>query len=241
MGSIYKRELKSFFRTPGGYIYFAVFFAVSGFLAGFCTLESQTCSTSTYFIFLLYAFVILIPLLTMKSFAEEKRMHTEQLLLTAPVSTSGMVLAKYLSALTVFAGSMAVSLVYLVPVYLFSKDNYGHYNFNLATAAGCFIAVLLVGACFIAIGVFVSSLTENQFVAALGTIGLLLVLLVCSLVNSLIDVYAVRAVISWISIYSRFGNFTYGIFDFASALYYVSVAAVFLFLTVRIYDKRRWA
>ena len=110
------------FRTPSGYIFFAVFFAVSGFLTGFTTLVQQTCSTSNYFIFLMYAFIILIPLLTMKSFSEEKRSRTEQLLLTSPVSTSGVVLAKYLSALTVFAGSMAVSLIYLIPVFANSRD-----------------------------------------------------------------------------------------------------------------------
>jgi len=241
MISIFKREMKNYFTTPGGFIYMAVFFAVSGFLTGFCTLEMSTSNTATYFTFMLYAFVILIPLLTMRSFAEEKRLRTEQLLLTAPVSSTGMVMGKYLSSLLMFVSSMAVSLVYLIPVWYYSKDSYGAYNFNFGVALGNFIAILLVGSCFIAIGVFISSLTENQFVAALGTIAVLLLLLLCSLLNSFIDVYAVRAVLNWFSIYSRFGNFTYGIFDFAATLYYLSIAAIFLWLTVRIYDKRRWA
>lgn len=241
MFAIYKKELKTFFRTPSGYIFFAVFFAVSGFLAGFTMLEQQTCNTGSYFSFLMYAFVILIPLLTMKSFSEEKRSRTEQLLLTSPVSNTGMVLAKYLSSLTVFFASMLLSLVYLIPVWKYSEDNYGRYNFNFGIALGNFIAILLIGACFIAIGIFISSLTENQFIAALGTIGVLLLLLLCSILNSIIDTEGIRVVLSWISIYSRYGNFTHGIFDYASLLYYISISAVFLFLTVRVYDKRRWA
>ena len=241
MGAIYKREMRNYFTTPGGYIYLAVFFAASGFLTGMLTLEVQSSNTGRYFQMLMYAFVILIPLLTMKSFAEERRQKTEQLLMTAPVSSFGMVMGKYLSALTMFVGSMALSLVYLIPVWAYSKNTYGTYKFNAGIALGNFIAVLLVGACFIAVGVFVSALTENQFVAALGTIGVLLVLLLISVLNSLIDVYAIRAVLSWISIYSRYGNFTYGYFDFAALLYYVSIAAVFLWLTVRAYDRRRWA
>ena len=106
---------------------------------------------------------------------------------------------------------------------------------------GYMFAMFLIGMTFLAIGIFVSSLTENQFAAALGTIGILLALMIVSVVNGLIDAYAVRAVLSWISIYSRYGNFTYGIFDFAAVVYYLSVAVVFLFLSVRVFEKRRWS
>ena len=103
------------------------------------------------------------------------------------------------------------------------------------------IGILLIGAAFIAIGLFVSSLTENQLVAAVGTMGILIFLLLVGLLTSYIDVYAVRVVIDWISIYSRFGNFSYGILDPATLVYYFSICFVFMFLTVRIYEKRRWS
>lgn len=103
------------------------------------------------------------------------------------------------------------------------------------------IAMILIGMCFIAIGIFVSSLTSNQFTAGLATIGILLALMGISLSNSLIDFYPVRQVLSFISIYSRYTAFTYGIFDFAAAFYYISICAIFLYLAYRVYEKRRWA
>ena len=106
---------------------------------------------------------------------------------------------------------------------------------------GNLLAILLVGMVFIAVGTFVSSLAENQLAAAVGTIGLLFVLAAISLLNQFIPFYPIRFVLQCISVFSRFQNFTNGIFDIASIIYYLSVTAVFLFLTVRVYERRRWA
>jgi ABC-2 type transport system permease protein len=105
---------------------------------------------------------------------------------------------------------------------------------------GNLVGLLLIGAAFIALGAFISALTENQLAAAVITISVIALMLGLGLVNSLIDIYWIRAVLSWISIYSRFGNFQNGLFDFASILYYASICFVFVFLTVRVYEKRRW-
>ena len=170
----------------------------------------------------------------MKSFAEEKKAKTEQLLLTAPVSLWGMVMAKFLAAFTMFVGTVVISMLYYLVLGLYGDPNW-------AKVIGCTVAMILIGSCFIAIGLFISALTENQFVAAMGTIGVLAGLVVVAVLNGIIDSYAVRLVLDWLSIYSRFTNFTQGIFDFASAFYYVSLCAVFLFLSVRVYEKRRFA
>ena len=234
MQAIYKREMRSYFTTPTGYIFAAIFLCASGFLFALCTLQMQTSDVSAYFQFLMYAYIVVIPLLTMKSFAEEKKNGTEQLLLTAPVSLTSMVLAKFLAAFTMFAGTLLVSSVAMAVLGLYSEPNW-------ARVIGCTVGILLVGICFIAIGLFVSSLTDNQFVAAIGTIALLAGLVVVAIINGLIDNYYLRLVLDWISIYSRYMNFTYGIFDVASAVYYLSICVVFLFLTVRVYEKRRLA
>lgn len=234
MQAIYKREMRSYFTTPTGYIFAAVFLCASGFLFALCTLQMQTSDVSAYFQFLMYAYIIVIPLLTMKSFAEEKKNGTEQLLLTSPVSLTSMVLAKFLAAFTMFVGTLLVSSLAMAVLGLYSEPNW-------ARVIGCTVGILLVGICFIAIGLFVSSLTDNQFVAAIGTIALLASLVVVAIINGLIDNYYLRLVLDWISIYSRYMNFTYGIFDIASAVYYVSICVVFLFLTVRVYEKRRLA
>ena len=235
MFAIFKRELHSYFTTPIGYVFMAVFLAVSGFCFSITTLQSQSSDVSTYFQFLMFAYIVIIPLLTMKTFAEERRTRTEQLLLTAPVSLTGMVMAKFLAAFTMFFGTLAISAVYFFPLSLYTEE------LNWSRIWGSMFAMVLIGMTFISIGVFVSSLTENQVTASLGTIGILLALMIVAMVNSLIDSYVVRSVLDWISIYSRYANFTYGIFDFGAVVYYISICVVFLFLSVRVFEKRRWS
>ena len=235
MAAIFKRELSSYFKTGTGYIFAAVFLLAAGFLYSICTLHMQTSDVSAYFQFLMYAYIVVIPLLTMKSFAEEKKNGTEQLLLTSPVSLPSLVLAKFLAAFCMFVATLVVSCASFVTLALYAEDP------NWARVIGCTLGILLVGMCFIAIGLFVSSLTDNLFTAAIGTIAILAGLVVVAIINGLIDNYYIRIVFDWISIYSRYLNFTYGIFDVASAFYYISICAIFLFLTVRTYEKRRLA
>ena len=234
MLAIYKKEMRSYFTTPLGYIFTAVFLAVSGFLFAMCTLQSKTSDVSGYFQLMIFGYIVLIPLLTMRSFAEERRQKTEQILMTSPVSVSGMIFAKFLASYTMFAGSVFVSCIYYIPLSSFGDT-------NLPKAFGCLIAMLLIGMCFTAAGIFISTLTESQVTAAIGTMALLVVFVIISSFNGLIDVYFIRSILSWLSIYSRYTNFTYGIFDIASTLYYFSITAIFLFLSVRVYERRRWA
>lgn len=236
MLAIYKREMQSYFTSPIGYVFVAVFLALNAFIFSVFTLMSgEDSSVGTYFMFVMFIFIILVPLLTMKSFSEERKMRTEQLLLTAPVSLMGMVFAKFLAAFTMFGGTFIVgNLINFSTLYKYGEP-------NTAVLISSSVGILLIGAAFIAIGLFVSSLTENQLVAAVGTMGILIFLLLVGLLNSYIDSYVIRTIIDWISIYSRFGNFSYGILDPATMVYYFSICFVFMFLTVRIYEKRRWS
>ena len=233
MLAIYKREMRAYLTSVIGYAFIALFFAVSGALFVYTTLYSMTANVSNYFTVMLVFLVVLLPLLTMKSFSEEKKQRTEQLLMTAPVSIFGMVMAKYLAALTVFASCMVVCSLSFTVLY--------HYAVvKTAMLLGNLLGVLLVGSAMLAIGLFVSALTENQLTAAVGTVGVILLFFVINLLNAVIPVYWIRFVLSALSIFGRFQNFTQGVFDFAALLYYLSVAAVFLFLTMRIYDRRRY-
>ena len=106
---------------------------------------------------------------------------------------------------------------------------------------GNLIAILLIGMAFIAIGLFVSSLTENQLAAAIGTIAILLVFLLIGLVSSLLpSSYWLRYVFNFLSIFTRFQAFANGYFDISAIVYYISVSAIFMYLTVRTYDRRRY-
>ncbi len=235
MGAIYKREMRAYFTSPIGYIFMAIFLAMSGLLFSLFTFMSRSSDTSMYFTMLLFVFVIVIPLLTMKLLSEEKKTKTEQVLLTSPVSLSGIIYGKFFAAFTMFAITFIVSeTVHFIFLGIFANE------INFSVALGNVIGILLVGGAFISIGLFLSSLTDSQIVAAISTIGVILLMMLMSTVAQSVGNEALRVAIKWFAIVSRFSPFTAGIFDLASIVYYISLSVVFLFLTVRVYEKRRW-
>lgn len=235
MLAIYWRELRSYFTTPIGYVFAGMFLAVSGALFSFLVLlQADTSSMSLYFLALLFVFAILLPLLTMKLFAEDRRTKSEQILLTAPVSLGAMVIAKYLAALTVFAAVLAVNSFNFYLLYLYGNPSLSYILLNV-------LSLFLIGAAFIAVGVFISALTESQLNAAIGSMGLIVVILILGLLVSSIPVEWVRTVIRWFSVIDRYSTMASGILDLSAVVYFISFAAVFIFLTVRVYEKRRWS
>ncbi len=256
MLAIYRKEMRSYFINPIGYIYLGIFLAFSALLCCYTTLISATYSTSQYFIFLIFSLIILVPVLTMRLFAEEKKLRTEQLLLTAPVSLTGMVLGKYFAALTMYVAGVLVSCINFLPLYIIGSREAALEDGSKLTQIGPItgqivggvFAVILLGAALIAVGTLISSLTENQLSSAVITVGVIAAMVLLSVINQLTDgdgqpliaSYAIRYVIDWVSVLSRFNAFVNGIFDFAALLYYASLAFIFLFITVRVYDKRRW-
>lgn len=236
MTAIYKREMRSYFTSPVGYIFAAVFLAVSAFLFMEFTVQAgEDSSVASYFSYILYVFIVIIPLITMKLISEERKMRTEQLILTSPVSLSGIVIAKFLAAFTLFGGTFVISsLIYYIPL-----DKYG--SPNTVSYICSVVAILLAGAAFIAIGVFISSLTENQFIAALGTIAAIILLLLISVLNNYINSEFIRTIFSAISFSARYSNFAAGVFDYSTIVYFSSLTGLFLFLTVRVFEKRRWS
>lgn len=257
MLAIYKKEMRSYFINPVGYVFIGVFLALSAGLCCYTTLQSNTYSTASYYYWLILSMIIIIPLLTMRTFSEERKMRTEQMLMTAPISITGMVMGKYLAAMTIYGGSLLVSCVNLIPLYIIGKEESALDPDGLTVKGpvtpeiiGSLLGVLLVGAVFIAIGILISSMTENQLSAAVVTIAVLAVMLILNILNNvgteeagtrLINNYAVRYVIDWISVVSRFTNLQYGILDWSAMLYYVSMTFIAIYLTVRVYERRRWA
>lgn len=236
MIAIYKREMRAYFTSPVGYLFCAIFFAVSAFLAMSYTVQAgEDSNFGSYFATIIYLFIAVIPLLTMKLVSEERKLRTDQLIMTAPVTLAGIVFGKYLAALTMFGGSFLLSsLVYYIPLALYGTP-------VTAIYLGCVLGVLLVGSAFISIGIFISSLTENQFISALGTIGSIVLLLFISLLNSYINSTVLRNFLTGISITARYAYFSAGIFSYDSLFYFLSISAIFLFLTIRVFEKRRWS
>ena len=234
MLAIYKREMRSYFTGVIGYVFLVLVLAIGGGLFCLTTLFSMSANPGTFFTYMLIFFAIILPLLTMKSFSEERKTKTEQLLLTAPVSITGMVIGKFLAAFTMFFGAFFVNSLYFLFLYRYAEV-------KTAVLLGSFIAMVLVGMTFITIGLFVSALTENQLSAAVGTMSIIILFLAVGIINSLLPSnFWLRYVFDCVSIFSRFQTYVNGYFDIASVLYYVSISAVFVYLTIRIYDRRRY-
>ena len=234
MLSIYKREMRSYFTGVIGYVFLVLFLALGGGIFCLTTLFAMSAEVSNFFTYMLIFSAVILPLLTMKSVSDERKAKTEQLLLTAPVSITGMVLGKFLAALTMFAGALFVNSLYFLILYRYAEVKTAH-------LIGNFVALLLVGMTFIAIGVFVSSLTENQLTAAVGTMAIILLFLRIGIINSLLpSSFWLRYVFDCVSIFTRFQTFVNGYFDLSSLLYYLSVTVVFVYLTIRVYDRRRY-
>lgn len=257
MLAIYKKELRSYFINPIGYVFVGVYLTLCALLCAYTTIQSASYSTTTYFTLMVFVLAIFIPILTMRSFAEEKKMKTEQLLLTSPVSVTAMVTGKFLAVLTVAGGSFLATCINLLPLSISgamarSGESYSARHIGLVPSKvfGCIVGIILISCVFAAIGLFISSLTENQLAAAVMSIGVIIFMVVISFLNMigndadgtrLVGNVFLRGVIDWISVLSRFSSFSAGKIALADVLYYLSVSAIFLLLCVRVYDKRRYS
>lgn len=234
MLAIFKRELRGYFTGVIGYVFLVLFLAVAGIIFSYTTLFSMTAESTSYFTAMLLFSAIILPILTMKSFSEERKTKTEQLLLTSPVSIPSMVMGKFLASYVMFAGALIFTSLYFLLLLPYAAIKW-------AVIVGNVIALLLVGMVFITIGLFVSALTENQLSAAVGTIAIIFALLGISLLTSLVPSnYWIRFVLDAISIFTRFQSFTNGYFELSSLVYYISAAALFIYFTIRVYDRRRY-
>ena len=234
MAAIVKRELSSYFNSAVGYIVLAVFTFFSGmFFYGYC-LYMDSSSLSYVFSSMTLINVFLVPLMTMKSFAEEKRQKTDQALLTAPVSLFGIVMGKFLACFILYALCNAVFLIYALFIAVFTTPDW---VIILTTLLG----TLLMGAALIAIDLFISALTESQAVAAIFAIGAGLLIYMIDSLASLISVDFIKNFLYSISFNRHLSAFTSGIITLSGVVFFLSVTALFLFLCVRVFEKRRWS
>ena len=286
MLAIYKRELKSYFRSFIGFLFIAVtlfflglYFSVYNLMNGYPYFAYVVSSVT-------FLFMLTVPILTMRVLAEERKQKTDQLLLTSPVSVSGIVMGKYLALVTIYAIPIAVLATYPLIMSKFGTVAFG-------SAYTALLGFFLLGCANLAIGVFISSLTESQVIAAVltfvilfafymmngissffsegalstcVTFGLLILaaaiiiytmiknflisavicvvgeiaLVIVYVVNSSFFSGGIQKILDIFNLSSHFDNFANAIFDVKGVLYFVSVIAVCLFLTVQSIAKRRW-
>ena len=239
MLAIWKREVQNYFLTPIGYVFMGVFLLCGGVFFFLSNIASSSSSLETLFGNMIYLFMLVMPILTMRLLSEEKRTKSDQLLLTSPLSITQIVVGKFLAAATVLFATMVVMLIYVVIICCYSTPYPGMIVSN-------YLGFFLVGCCYVSIGVLMSALTENQVFAAVLTFGANLLLqifesLSSSLTIPTLGLINLNTVLSWMSLYKRYYDFTAGILSFANVLYYVSFCFVILFLAVRVIDKRRWS
>ncbi len=287
MTAIFRRELRSYFRGVTGWLFSAFLLLFAGIYTMVYCLANGYPNFEYVMGNISFIFLICVPILTMRVFAEEKHRKTDQLLYSLPVSLSSVVLGKYLAMVTVLA--VPTLIVCLYPLVL---TNFGAVSLKLAFASIFFF--FLLGACLLSVGMFISSATDSQIASAVITLVAMLVLYFMSGLASYVSADArasvialmilalVLALVVWlltrsqalafglavvlvgglffwygfspdtfsglfptmmeqISVFDRFYTIVDGVFDWTAVVYYLSIIAVFLFLTVQSLEKRRWS
>lgn len=233
MLAIFKREFKSFFTTPLGYVILIIFNLFSGIQFWFGTLYSDTVDMSPVFSGFTLIVLSAIPILTMRLFSEERRQKTDQALLTAPVSLVGIVMAKFFAAFLLYVIGISITLVYSVVIAFIAQPTWGY-------IFGNYLGLLLVGAALIAVGLFISSVTENQLVAAMISYATLFMLIMLGDFATLIPVPFLANILYKLSFQLRFDAFVSGIVSLSNIMFFLNATVICLFLTTRVLEKRRW-
>ena len=234
MLAIYKRDLRAYFSSPLGYVFIASFLIVTNLVFLLTNLLTGSNALGTVYMVILYLLMVIVPILTMRTFSEDYKQRTDQLLLTAPVKASGIVMGKFLAAYTVYVIALVFTVLYVLIVAAVG-------DVNMASIFGNYIALLGVATVYIAIGCFISSLTENQLVSAIATLGVFAAVFILDMAYDLVNVDWIKTILYWVSIFRRYNTFYMGVFSIADFFYYLSISAVFVFLTVRVLEKKRWS
>ncbi|MCE5271029.1 ABC transporter permease subunit [bacterium] len=242
---VYKRELKSYFYSPIAYVVMLFFILLTGifFMLFVSDFSMASMNQSPYgggynlnitmrvirpllgnmSVIMLF----ILPLITMKPFAEERKSGTIELLLTYPLTDLDVLLGKYLSALSLFVIMLGLTLIYPMFLYLHSQPETG-------TLASGYLGILLLAGSFIALGLFISSLTENQIIAAVATFAVLLTFWFMSFWSE------GNQILRHLSILEHFNNFAEGVIDTRDVIFYASFILLWLFLTLRVLESKKW-
>jgi len=248
---ITRKELKSYFNSPIAYAIIAVFLVLVGFffysLVWWFNSQSMQMAQNPYYYQqininqMVYAplfhnisiiLLLVLPILTMRLFSEEKKIGTDELLYTSPISVNQIILGKYLASLIVLASMLALTGILSIFTFAFG-------NPELIPVLDGYLGLFLIGAAFMAVGIFFSSLTENQIVSAVLTFGALLLFWILSWASySAGGIW--KDVLNYLSFFQHFDNMTQGILDTSDIVYYASFAFFGLFLTHSVIQSRRW-
>lgn len=243
MFSLYIKEIRSFLSSIIGYIFMGVFLIISGlFLWVFPNvdniMEAGMADLQGLFNLSQFLFLFLVPAITMRSFAEERRTGTMDLLLTKPLTDMQIIGAKFLSCLTLLVIALLPTLIYVISVYIMGNP-VG--NIDMGSTWGSYLGLLFLGATFISIGLFASALTNNQIVAFIIAAPLCFILFFgFAFIYSFESLGAIGYYIKALGIEHHYASISKGVIDTRDIIYFCSVIFVFQFGTRIVLLKRKW-
>ncbi len=247
--AIAQRELNAYFTGPIGYVLIGFFALLFGYFfyvplyyfeqqsmqAGMNPGQAMNINQMLVGPTLMNTTVIMLflfPLITMRTYSEEKRSGTIELLLTSPITDVQIILGKFLGAMLLYAAMLAVTLIHMAILFIFGEPEWK----PIATG---YLGLLLMGGSFLSLGLFISSLTKNQIVAAMATFAVFLMLWVINWMSSFVGPTS-QAILAHLSLTDHFDDFAKGIIDTKHVIYYLSFMAFGLFLTAKAVDSERW-
>ena len=233
MIAIWRRELQSYFYTPVGYVFMGVFLLLSSVMFYLQIMQQRSSDLLTFIGQMSYLWMLLSPVLTMRLLAEEKQKRTDQLLLTSPVSLTGVVMGKYLAAVTVMTVTTLLTGMFVLIVAIYGQVYPGELLVG-------YLGFLLQGCAFAALDLLISGLASNQVTAAVIAFGANFTLWMLDMLESAVTVEWAAKIMSFFSLYSRNEPFLMGQLSFASIVYDLSFAAACLILTIHALDSRRY-
>ncbi|MCY7361299.1 MAG: ABC transporter permease [Ignavibacteria bacterium] len=230
--TIFKKELRSYFNSPVAYIVLIVFLIITGWFFTSSLFLTGVVSMRNVFDIIPFIFLFFIPAISMRTFAEEKKSGTIELLLTKPISDIDIVIGKFLAALALTGIALAFTLIYVISLTTLGKLDFG-------PIIGAYIGLLLMSGIYIGIGIFASSLTENQVVAFILSFVIVFGLFLLNKVLIFLPI-PLASVLEYLSIDYHFGNIARGVIDSRNIIYYLSGITIFILLTKASLEKRKW-
>jgi ABC-2 type transport system permease protein len=230
--TIFKRELRSYFTSPVAYIIIVVFLIITGWFFTSSLFLAGVVSMRGVFEIVPFIFLFYIPAISMRTFSEEKKSGTIELLLTKPISDSDIVLGKFFSTLTLAALTLAPTLIYVISLKLLG-------SLDIGSIISAYIGIILMSGIYISIGLFASSLTENQVVAFIVSFLIIFALFMLNKILIFIPTPLITTV-EYISTDYHFSSIARGVIDTKDLVYYVSSISIMLLLTRTSLESRKW-
>jgi len=245
--AIARKELRSYFASPIAYIVIGLFAVIFGIFFGVILLNFNQMSQQgggqavnvneqlirPVFLNSVVVFLFMLPIVTMRAYAEEKRSGTIELLLTAPLTDLQIILGKFTGAMGLYASMLVITMLSVGPLFFFGTP-------EVKPILTTYLGLLLMGGCFVSVGLLISSFTSNQIIAGAVTFGVFLILWVINWPAPFAPTPWLQTFLNYASIVDHFDDFSRGVLDTKHVVYYVSFIAVGLFLTARSVDTERW-